>query len=153
MARRINGVLVNFLRTYTSRYSDFQGYWLFGFLVVDLVNELRIDLLAPSTDRHGPALDLASRLASEKFHDQVRKGGIAPDRIRGAWPTIRRSFALAEGTVNDSACLGYRVGFRIEVLMDGRRRYEQEVQLFVAPHNPELERRRSRGDRGANGQG
>jgi len=145
VARRINGVLVSFLRTYTSRYSDFQGYWLFGFLVVDLVSELRIDLLTPSTHRHDTALDLALRLASEKFHDQVRKGGIVSDRIRRAWLTIRRPLEPVEGTVNDHACLGYRVGFAIEVLTEDGRRYAQELLLFVAPHNPELERRSTRG--------
>ncbi len=34
--RIIKAVLDNFLGTYTSRYSDFHGYWLFGFLVKDL---------------------------------------------------------------------------------------------------------------------
>ena len=42
--RAIRGVLGNFLGTFTSRYSDYDGYWLFGFLVADL-KDLRIDLL------------------------------------------------------------------------------------------------------------
>jgi hypothetical protein len=42
--RIIKGVLHNFLGTYTSRYSDYDGYWLFGMLVRD-VEELSIDLL------------------------------------------------------------------------------------------------------------
>jgi hypothetical protein len=29
--RAIRGMLRNFLGTYTSQYSDYKGYWLFGF--------------------------------------------------------------------------------------------------------------------------
>ena len=43
--RVIPGVLHNFLGTFTSRYSDFNGYWIFGFLV-EKMDSVRIDLLA-----------------------------------------------------------------------------------------------------------
>jgi hypothetical protein len=34
MAKRIiNGVLDNFLGTFTSRYSNYSGYWVFGMMV------------------------------------------------------------------------------------------------------------------------
>ena len=38
--RHLKSVLAGFLGTYTSRYSDFQGYWLFGFIVevIDLMD-------------------------------------------------------------------------------------------------------------------
>ena len=35
-SRVIKSVLQNFLGTYASRYSDFEGYWLFGFLIADV---------------------------------------------------------------------------------------------------------------------
>jgi hypothetical protein len=38
--RAIKCALHNFLGTYSSRYSEYSGYWLFGFLVNDLT---RID--------------------------------------------------------------------------------------------------------------
>jgi len=38
----MTAVLKNFLGTYTSRYSDFQGYWLFGFLVPGLGSNQRL---------------------------------------------------------------------------------------------------------------
>ena len=44
MSKRVKGVLDNFLGTFTSRYLDHNGYWVFGMLVGDL-GELRIDLL------------------------------------------------------------------------------------------------------------
>ena len=67
--RVIKGVLGNFLGTYVSRYSDYDGYWLFGFLVGDL-GELRINLLGQSvsdpdtpitTLSHGRILRAAGR--------------------------------------------------------------------------------------------
>jgi hypothetical protein len=48
--RVIKSVLRNFLGTYTSRYSEIRGYWLFGFLVPDL-GELHFDLLSRRADR------------------------------------------------------------------------------------------------------
>ena len=43
--RVIPGVLHNFLGTFTSRYSDFDGYWVFGFLI-ESMDRVRIDLLS-----------------------------------------------------------------------------------------------------------
>jgi hypothetical protein len=43
--RSITGVLCGFLGTYTSRYSDFDGYWIFGFLVAQVV-DVKFDLWA-----------------------------------------------------------------------------------------------------------
>ncbi len=48
----IRGALNGFLGTYTSRYSDFGGYWLFG-LVANELRQLQIDLLAP----HDPEVE------------------------------------------------------------------------------------------------
>jgi hypothetical protein len=47
--RNLIGALHNFLATFTSGYSDYDGYWLFGFLLKD-ADELRIDLLNPNSD-------------------------------------------------------------------------------------------------------
>jgi hypothetical protein len=43
--RVLNSVLRGFLGSYSSRYSDFDGFWLFGFLVSDLAL-MEVDLLA-----------------------------------------------------------------------------------------------------------
>ena len=133
-------MLKNFLGTYTSRYSEFQGYWLFGFLVADL-GELRIDLLATTASASEGPLSVAIRLAVEKFQDQVRKARVAPARVRSGRLILRRSPSAVKGTVNRHACLGYSVHFMAEVVMNDERRYEQEHVLFVAPHNPAAELR------------
>jgi len=109
----MTAVLKNFLGTYTSRYSDFQGYWLFGFLVASL-DELRINLLDPPASPSEPAFGVAMRLAVEKFQDQVRKAGLARHRVQSAWLTLRRSPGTVRGTVNSHAGLGYRVEFVAE---------------------------------------
>jgi hypothetical protein len=49
-----------------SRYSEFEGYWLFGFLV-DGLTELRIDLLAPFAGMPVTPHDVAIHLAAAKF--------------------------------------------------------------------------------------
>ena len=43
--KAMKGVLDGFLGTYMSRYSHYEGYWLFGFLICDLPC-LRVDLLS-----------------------------------------------------------------------------------------------------------
>ena len=75
--RIIKGVLHNFLGTYTSRYSDYDGYWLFGMLVRD-VEELSIDLLCPSIDAASPLSAVAAiQLAAQKFREQMEKSGLS----------------------------------------------------------------------------
>src|SRR5262245_28787953 len=97
--KAVRGVLGNFLGTYTSRYSDSDGYWLFGFLVADL-GELRIDLLAPpASDSEGP-LGLAVRSAAAKFADQMQKAGLVCPQIQEAWLTIRKLSGQTAGSVN-----------------------------------------------------
>ena len=135
---RIRHVLSNFLGTYTSRHSDFAGYWLFGFLVAQL-DELRVDLLASQTAGPDSALSAAIRLAAEEFQDQLRKARVAPLRVRSGWLTLRRSANAVEGVVNGHVCIGYRVHFTAEALTELGRRYEHHQVLFVAPHDPNVE--------------
>jgi len=141
--RTVRGVLGNFLGTYTSRYSDYDGYWLFGFLVADLA-ELRIDLLATQVDDANTPVSVAVRSAVGKFDDQVRKAGLVRSQVREACLTIRRLPGSVEGPVNGHSCAGYNISFSAGVLMDGGRRYEREQIVFVAPHDSKVELRSAR---------
>jgi len=141
--RAIRGVLENFLGTYTSRYSDFDGYWLFGFLVADL-GELCIDLVAPPADDLECPLGVAVSSAAGKFTDQLQKAGLARPQVQEAWLTIRKMSEQITGSVNGVACAGHNVGFSAEAVMEGERRYERERVVFVAPHNADVERRSTR---------
>lgn len=103
----MRAVLSNFLGTFTSRYSDFQGYWLFGFLIEDLV-ELRIDLLAPAVGEPGLPPDVAIHTAVKKFEDQLQKARLDKRRIREAWLTIRKLPERLDGTIDSRGRAGYK---------------------------------------------
>lgn len=90
VTRRVTkSVLTNFLNAYVSRNSDYEGYWLFGFLVGDL-RELQINLLAPTGGERNRPLGVAVASAAAKFEDQVGKAALTRSRFREAWLTIRR---------------------------------------------------------------
>src|SRR5437867_4191419 len=107
----IKGVLHNFLGTYTSRYSDYDGYWVFGMLIGD-VGELRIDLLHPSiaTTMAAPVA-AAIQLAAQKFQEQMEKSGLTVSCAREAHLVITRLPESREGAVNGRACTGHDVRF------------------------------------------
>lgn len=87
--RVIKSVLSNFLGTYTSRYSDFNGYWLFGFIVENL-RIIQIDLLKPVCHKEINPLNLAIEIATNKFTEQLQKNGLARSQIKNAQLTIER---------------------------------------------------------------
>jgi hypothetical protein len=133
-------VLGPFLGTYTSRYSDCDGYWLFGFLVGEF-EQLRIDLLAPTVGEPDAPLGLTVRLATEEFEDQIRKSALERSQVRSARLTIRQSAESTTGTVNGHPCTGHYFAFLVEAVMEGARNYQREQVVFVARHNPEVELR------------
>ncbi|MCL4205293.1 MAG: hypothetical protein KJ000_22650 [Pirellulaceae bacterium] len=141
--RAIRGVLGNFLDTYTSRYTEYDGYWLFGFIVTELA-ELRIELLTPTSDASDAPLETAVRSAVAKFADQAQKAGLVRPQVRDAWLTIRKLPGPAKGSINGVPCAGHNVSFSAGAVMDGGRRYEREQVVFVAPHNPNVELRSAR---------
>jgi hypothetical protein len=66
--RVILGVLHNFLGTFTSRYSDFDGYWVFGFLV-ESMDAVRIDLLADVESANSTPSGFIRWLAVQRFSE------------------------------------------------------------------------------------
>ena len=72
----LKSVIHGFLGTYVSRYSDFDGYLLFGF-VVDSLGLVEIDLTesesaSPVRTPHSELI----RLARQKFKEQLSKVGL-----------------------------------------------------------------------------
>lgn len=138
----VKGVLRAFLGTYTSRNADYQGYWLFGFIVGDLTR-LEIDLLGPVHPAGEPSspLDAAEQLARAKFQDQLAKAKVTSSHLSEATLAIERLSPR-------SAIAGFRqrAGFDIRFLATATMSRGQQVALdeavFVAPHDPALERRR-----------
>jgi hypothetical protein len=158
----MKGVLASFLGTFTSRYSAYRGYWLFGFLVRGL-GEIEIDLLADGSagatalsevtasdnlmvsikkmffgGRMTP-LDVAAALATAKFREQVIKAQLEISHVHEASLQIVKLPGEAIGNVNSHSCVGNNVSFRAVALMDNGRIYRSERILFIAPHHPMIE--------------
>ena len=142
--RAIKGVLHNFLGTYTSRYSDYDGYWLFGILIGD-VGELNIDLLSPSVDPTASApMAIAIRLAAQKFREQMEKAGSGVSCVREGWLNITKLPDSQRGVVNGRVCNGQNLRFVAKVVSDYGKTYESKLSLFVAPHDSTVESRSTR---------
>jgi hypothetical protein len=141
--RVIKGVLGNFLGTYVSRYSDYEGNWLFEFLVDDL-GELRINLLGQSISDPETPIGVAVAFAAAKFEEQLRKSGLTRSQVREAWLTIRKLPGVVHGTVNGRACTGANLSFLAEAVMEDGRCNARKQIVFVVPHNPNIEQRSTR---------
>jgi len=143
--RTIGGVLHNFLGTYTSRYSDLDGYWLFGFVVSDL-EELEIDLLGPTV---GPMMSTpvaaAIHLAGQRFREQMEKAGLSVSCLKEATLQITKLPDSRSGFVNGRVCAGHTLQFLARAVSGSGETYESDKSVFVAPHNPRVEQRSRRG--------
>ena len=137
----MKSVLNNFLGTYTSRYSDYRGYWLFGQIPADHW-EWTLDLLGPIPNGDAPA-DAARRLAIRRFAEQVSKSRLTLEAAREATLKVDRSPAVVEGQQGDYTAEGHMVRFFARAVMDDGRIYDNEHTVFIAPHDPAKERRRN----------
>jgi len=145
--RNIQGVLRNFLGTYTSRYSDYEGYWLFGLLAND-VEQLTIDLLNPKTSSlESKPQAFAAELAKTKFKEQLEKNGIASAWFLRAHLEIKKLPSSKNGPVNGRPMAGHDFRFIVQAVSDTGKIYETETKLFIAPHNPSIELRSTRADK------
>ena len=136
----LRGVLAGFLGTFTSRYSDYRGYWLLGFLVTE--PDIVIDLLSDVSDLGSP-VDAARHLAKTKFAEQLQKSGLPPSAVQRGTLHIHRGIADA-ALAGNSRRSGFRVRFHAVAVADNDRSYEREEVLFVAPHDPRFELRSAR---------
>ena len=137
--RIIKGILHSFLGTYTSRYSNYDGYWLFGFLVEDM-EHVRIDLLgAAGKGAEGTPTTTARCLAVSKFAEQMEKAGFSMSCFQEACLDITKSADSREGIVNGHVCSGHDVRFVATAITDHGRTFESGVSVFVAPHDPTIE--------------
>ena len=131
--RVIKSVLHNFLGTLTSRYSDWHGYWLYGFVVSDLErvdHDLLMDGAGATDDK--PMAHLRS-LATRRFQEQLSKTGLDPIRVRQASLTLERLPGSVE--INYRG-IGYRMRFVVKAITDLGKAYECEDTIAVAPHDP-----------------
>lgn len=139
--RIIKSVLPNFLGTYTSRNSDYDGYWLFGFLVGEF-RQITLDLLDMSAiPRNVTPLTYARWLAGQKFADQVAKARLPMAWFREARLEITRSIETRQGWASGRYCQGYDLTFTAKAISDLGKTYEAASTVFAAPHNHLIEMR------------
>jgi hypothetical protein len=144
-AREIVGVLYNFLGTFTSRYSDLDGYWLFGKLVSS-TNEFTIDLMSSgASSAESAAMASARELARRKFREQMEKAGIPVSTLREGHLRVTKSPGSRMGLVNGQVSAGHELKFVATVFLNSGKHYANERPVFVAPHNPAIEQRSNRG--------
>jgi hypothetical protein len=143
-SRVLKGVTENFLRTYTSRYSDHRGYWLFGFLVEDA--QLDIDLLGDRYRKSEEPAEDARMFAMDSFVDQLMKAGVPEPRLFTARLFISSSGTTSERLAGGILRKGREMKFVVVVVTKEGARYEARVTKFVAPHDQAVEHRSRRGD-------
>lgn len=143
---RADGVAYNFLGTFTSRYSNYDGYWLFGFLVPNFA-VVRVNLLQANVEQDDAICSFMKQRAVVRFADQCQKGRLALSTISTAILKLHQLPERVPGEINGHPCSGFHVRFDVEVFgVDGRRGHSS-CELFVAPHNPAVERQSTQRDR------
>lgn len=138
--RILKSVLFNFLGTYTSRYSDYGGYWLFG-MIVGSLNSLTVDLLDAQDNLAAPEpFATAAQLAIRRFREQIDAARLSKCIVRQASLTIQRGKAHQMQMHYGGTCAGFDVSFRATAQTIRDKSYHCEQTLFVAPYNPQQKR-------------
>jgi hypothetical protein len=140
--RRLRGVLETFLGTYTSRYSDYRGYWLFGFLC-PAAPMLEIDLLGDERLRSKDPVEVGRSLAVVSFAGELRKSGLPRSHVTRASLLIETLPAPVERVLpGGTRRRGNMVLFEASADSDHGNVFVARREVFVSPHDPNLEFRR-----------
>lgn len=142
----MKSVLAGFVGSYTSRYSDYRGYWLHGQLTFESSRH-QFNLLSSPPNDETP-LGAARRLAVRRFTEQVAKSGLTVDAIREATLQIHMDPECIRGWQGNQLSDGHMVQFQASAVMDNGYKYVAGRAVFVAPHDPNKERRRPPDDWG-----
>ncbi|MFI5345825.1 MAG: hypothetical protein ACHQ51_05580 [Elusimicrobiota bacterium] len=140
----MKSVLRGFLGTFTSRHSDFDGYWLFGLILKDL-DGTKINLLAAAAGTpSSKEKDEAMRLACLKFQDQLEKHGFRSVVLREAELRLELLPGTKEGFVNGKLSNGQEIRFEVHVVSKHGKHFKAVETIFVAPHDARKELRSTR---------
>jgi hypothetical protein len=139
--RQITGALCGLLDTYGSRYSDYDGYWIFGLLVRE-ADSFSFDLLREeSAPALSPVVAEARLLARTKFQEQLQRAHIPAECVSEAKLTIQKIGGSKIGPVSGHLLHGHQVSLVAEAISDLGKKYRSEKFVFVAPHDPCVEHR------------
>jgi hypothetical protein len=146
-ARKLmTSVLRGFLGTYLSRYSDLDGYLVFG-LATDCLGGLEVDL---TSEPPGPSFDPEGelrRLAIRRFNEQLAKVHLPVSVVHDARLTCRRGSAVQirlQVIPGDVPVEGHDYVFCAQATTDLGRTYREERHVFIAPCDSEVFRRSGR---------
>ena len=130
----IKSVLRGFLGTFTSRYPDLGGYWLFGY-VVESLESLSVDLLdSPDALDEEEPLAYLRALAVTRFREQLAKSGLSRSTVSSAALVITRGAPANCGAYGVPLPLrGWQLTFTVGVRMDNGRVFEDSETVCVAP--------------------
>jgi hypothetical protein len=140
---RARGAVAGFLAAYVSRYTDHDGYWLFGYLAA-AEEIVKVDLLDERPRDTGPT-GSAARIARARFLEHLAKARVDVSEVQTAsleiTPlSVSARVRVGRGDVVDGR--GLRVSVRI--VLESGARVAREVTVFAAPHDPTRELRSTR---------
>ena len=142
--RASDGVLRNFLGAYSSRNSDYDGYWIFG-LVVTASTRVSIDLLGEGCGAGMLPYETAARqLACAKFKEQISAARVPLSAVAEARLDLTWSTAARVEPVNGHDREGHDLTLTVRATTRRGRLHRQQRTIFVAPHDPTLELRSTR---------
>lgn len=135
--------MYNFPSICTGRSSDFDGYWLFGFLS-DL-EHLTVNLLdrQPAAAEMSP-VSVAIAIARQRFLEQMEKASLSLSSLSEASVEIVRLNEPKMGPVNGRTCEGRHFRFQVRAFSKTGKNYKCSRTIFIAPHNPKIEQRSTR---------
>lgn len=141
--RRLTGVLCGFIDAFVSRYSDYDGYWIFGLLARE-GDQISFDFLHTSVNaKESPIISAAASIAKTRFHKLLQKFGI-PAEFVSEGKFIMSKQDPARGLVNGHASDGHLYLLQAEVTSDLGKKYTAHKTIFIAPHDPSVEHRSMR---------
>lgn len=134
----ISSVLHGFLGRFLGRSSEWNGYWLFGFLPFD-EQPFEWSILPAAQLDHSTPIAFARTLASTVLADQLSKVGRAGELTDASltMTVIGKETQTFERGLSRS---GWIVKAEIAATDLRKRRHVRAETLFIAPHDPAVER-------------
>lgn len=134
-------MLYNYLETFTSRYSDYDGYWFFGLLFHQL-DGFSIELVSSiSMPRDDLVTIWFCAEARSRFAELIERERIPPEFVRNASLASRLLSAEVIGSIAGRPVAGSVFRLTTLVTSDLGVDYRREKDLFVAPHDSTREHR------------
>lgn len=144
----LKSVATNFLAAYASRHTEYQGYWLFGFLAgvrqpleIVLLGDKPVDgpLLSARAGLWRTPPEAATGQAWETFDDQLAKAGLERSAVESATFTLSTVSEQVEALVGGRLRRGHDMRLEVCIVAADGRQYQAAETKFVALHDPQFE--------------